>query len=455
MAVVVPLIPEGLATNPEQAIAVRIVDVPSCASVSIGLPAGSTLGRGVAISPDGKWAVVSHVIGKAAMPSTHVDRGWINTDAISIIDISKRLCVASVLLDRLDRGAADPWGVAISADGEQLWVSIAGTGEVARIDFPRLMQLILDGSKDLDMPEIWSRIARDRSQRSLLTFQLDVLRQSHLVRYIPVGTGGARSIAISPDNRLVAVSMTFDGSVALIDAERLSVVRFLRWAPVAPPSPASRGERLFHDATNTFQGWLSCATCHPGARVDGLNWDLLNDGVGNPKNTRSLVLAQERAPVMSLGVRKDGPTAVASGLRYISFHEPVAEQAGDILAYLQTVRPERSPYLLDDGTLTPAAQRGKLVFYGKANCVECHTDPYGSNQRLYDVGTVTNALDVGKKVLTPMLLELWRTAPYLHDGSAASVKDVIVRAKSTGLHGDTADLTEVETDELATYLLSR
>jgi cytochrome c peroxidase len=47
-------------------------------------------------------------------------------------------------------------------------------------------------------------------------------------------------------------------------------------------------ERLFHDATIGHQSWQSCASCHPDGRAGGLNWDLLNDGIGNPKNTKSV-----------------------------------------------------------------------------------------------------------------------------------------------------------------------
>ena len=34
-----------------------------------------------------------------------------------------------------------------------------------------------------------------------------------------------------------------------------------------------RGEILFHDASDCFERWQSCASCHPDARADGLNWD--------------------------------------------------------------------------------------------------------------------------------------------------------------------------------------
>jgi hypothetical protein len=57
---------------------------------------------------------------------------------------------------------------------------------------------------------------------------------------------------------------------------------------------ARRGEFYFHDATVCLEGWQSCSSCHPGGgRSDALDWDLVNDGIGNPKNTKSLFLARQ------------------------------------------------------------------------------------------------------------------------------------------------------------------
>jgi YVTN family beta-propeller protein len=77
---------------------------------------------------------------------------------------------------------------------------------------------------------------------------------------------------------------------------------------------------------------------------------------------------------------------------------------------------------------------------------------------LHDVGTLK--LESGQRlggVLdgldTPTLLGLWSTAPYLHDGSAATLRDVLVKANSSGLHGDTSSLTPAELDNLIEYLL--
>ena len=53
--------------------------------------------------------------------------------------------------------------------------------------------------------------------------------------------------------------------------------------------------------------------------MDGLNWDLLNDGIGNPKNCKRLLLAHATPPSMSLAVRPNACVAVRAGIRYSLF----------------------------------------------------------------------------------------------------------------------------------------
>ena len=127
---------------------------------------------------------------------------------------------------------------------------------------------------------------------------------------------------------------------------------------------------LFHDAEICFQHWQSCATCHPDARVDGLNWDLMNDGMGNPKNTRSMLLVHQGGPAMSLGVRASAEEAVRAGFRRSLFAVRPEEDAAAVDAYLKSLQPVPSPHLVD-GHLSPAAERGKKIFFDpKVGCAE-------------------------------------------------------------------------------------
>lgn len=457
--VVVPLLPQGVATDPRCAVQVRILSATTgTVQASILLPPGSTSARGVVITPNGRWALVSHILGKADMPNTHVDQGWVSTNALSIIDLAATRLLTTVLLDQPHAGSADPWGVAITPDGTTCWIACSGIGALARVDLGRLLARITGTDRSqppAGWPAIWTRIAADPAACRELTWDLGALPQAGLLEIIPIGGHGPRGIAIAPDGRTLAIALHFDGSVRLCDAQTGAERLCIRWSAPTTPDAVQRGATLFHDAGNSYQRWVSCASCHPGVRTDGLNWDLLNDGVGNPKNTRSLLLADRRAPVMSLGVRKDGPTAVRAGFRFIAYHEPSVEQVGDLLAFLRSLQPVPSPHLLPNGGLSDAAIRGQTLFTGKASCIDCHSGTWYSDQRLHDVGTIRNPLDAGRAIVTPMLVELWRTAPYLHDGSAATLRDVLTTRNPTGAHGDATTLTDAERADLVAFLLAR
>ena len=71
----------------------------------------------------------------------------------------------------------------------------------------------------------------------------------------------------------------------------------------------------------------------------------------------------------------------------------------------------------------------------------------------YDVGT-RGELDRSGTFDTPTLVELWRTAPYLHDGSAATLREVLTDRNQGDLHGTTSHLTDDEIEALIAYLMS-
>ena len=126
-----------------------------------------------------------------------------------------------------------------------------------------------------------------------------------------------------------------------------------------------------------------------------------------------------------------------------------------VSAYLRSLKPEVSPYRLPDGSLSVAALRGEKVFQRKSlGCTQCHPAPLYTNLKLKDVGTAT-PLDRGKTEYdVPTLIELWRTPPYLHDGRAATLREVLVDHNRDDDHGVTSGLKPVEIDDLVEYLLS-
>ena len=465
LAVVSNLLPAGSAADPGMSAAVTLVDLEKGAKIAdIRLPAGGDAVRKAAITPDGQWLYVVHTVGRTNLPTTQLERGWINTNALSIIDLPKREVYATMLLDRPSEGAADPWGLVLSGDAKTCWISLSGVHQIAKIDLEVLHQLLAgqvsnppaaDDPYKRRITGIWVDIKADLKQRSQLVNDLAALYSADLITRTTIeAASGLRGLALSGDGKLAAAAY-FTGSVLMIDPASLKPTSTIALGPQPQEDQVRAGERIWHDATYCFQHWLSCATCHPEARADGMNWDLLNDGIGNPKNAKSMVLAAQTPPSMALGVRANMEVAVTAGFRHILFRQVEQSDMDAVNAFLRALQPAKSPYLMPDGKLSPKAQQGKALFEDpKVGCATCHPAPLFTTKQLYDVGS-TGALDRGAKEFdTPTLVELWRTPPYLHDGSAPTLMDVLTTNNKGDKHGTTSKLTKEQLEALVAYLLS-
>jgi cytochrome c peroxidase len=154
---------------------------------------------------------------------------------------------------------------------------------------------------------------------------------------------------------------------------------------------------------------------------------------------------------MSLGVRSTTEEAVRAGIRHIQFAVRPEEDAVALDAYLKSLQPVPSPHRVN-GRPSDAARRGKQIF-NKAQCGNCHGGRLFTDQQAYNVGTGTGR-DQGKAFDTPSLIELWRTAPYLHDGRAVTLVDLLGKYNPADEHGVTSSLSDQEIDDLVAYLLS-
>ena len=72
----------------------------------------------------------------------------------------------------------------------------------------------------------------------------------------------------------------------------------------------------------------------------------------------------------------------------------------------------------------------------------------------YRVVTLDDVVDKADIFDTPTLIELWRTGPYLHNGAAATIHDVLTTYNKDDRHGITSHLTERQLDDLIAFLLS-
>ena len=61
---------------------------------------------------------------------------------------------------------------------------------------------------------------------------------------------------------------------------------------------------------------------------------------------------------------------------------------------------------------------------------------------------------MGTKYDTPTLLGIYRTAPYLHDGSAKTLRDVLTTQNKEDKHGKTSHLKANEIDDMVEFLKS-
>jgi len=270
------------------------------------------------------------------------------------------------------------------------------------------------------------------------------------------------------------------------DANDLAELKTHFRRPETVPFPASNpyssekaklGEQLFFDTELSANGTIACATCHkpehgfaePKARSVGVP--------GNPlaRHTPALWnLAWGRSyfwdgRARSLEEQAQGPieardemaqpldvlaSRLAENQTYASefakiFPENPAVTADNITKALATyVRTLVSPptrfdrWIAGEVTaLTPQEVEGFRLFTGRAGCSNCHAGWDFSDQAFYDIGlpgedrgrgAVLKLEQVDHAFKTPGLREIGRTAPYMHDGSLATLADV-VRHYETGI----------------------
>jgi len=473
-------LPAGRADRYGVAACVTLMDGTAGSERHVKLPNGSTGLRGVCLSPDGRYAFVTHILARYELPTTQIEFGWINANALSIVDIGRGERLNTVLLDDKFLGAANPWGVACSEDGRWLCVAHAGTHELSIIDLPALMarlaKVAAEGRGEVvgettydDRNEVLDFFRRQRAAAEGKRYEdlydastiftiggaegvsndLDFL--AGIRHRVALRGKGPRAVVVADGKAYVADYFT--DQIEVVSLAERKVVGRLALGPPPSPTPERLGEMFFNDATLCYQHWQSCASCHPEGRADGLNWDLLNDGMGNLKNTKSLLLSHKTPPVMSAGVRASAEAAVRAGFTHILFARPREDRAAAIDAYLKSLRPVPSPHLVE-GHLSPAAQRGKALFFDpKIGCSACHPPPLYTDLKRYDVGS-KGPTDLRSRFDTPTLIEVWRTAPYLHDGRYESIRDVILKGRHGLKDAVFKALSKRQIEDLIEFVLS-
>jgi cytochrome c peroxidase len=230
------------------------------------------------------------------------------------------------------------------------------------------------------------------------------------------------------------------------------------------------GRRLFFDTILAADNRMRCASCHRPDRAftDGQAKSIgafgrvgmrgvpsiLNAGYGRRFlwDGRDSVLEQQvLAPIVNpneLGIQMGDVLArLNASATYQQefarlFEDGVtARNLGRALAsYVRTLRAGNAPfdrYAAGDTTAMSAdARRGYALFVGRANCAQCHAGPLLTDEEFHNSGVGWGAADVGRALVTglatdrgkfntPSLRNVARTAPYMHDGSIATLEEVV------------------------------
>ena len=416
---------------------------------------GSSNLLGIAADPQGKYALAVHLVPKSHLPSTQIEQGWVFTNAISFLSLEGPPCTVTLPLDLRTEGFANPEGVAITPDGSKAYVAHAGADVVSVIDVPALLTTVETAKREAAKSQGDHLTPVESADATNIMIDDLRLTRRYVRARIPVGAN-PRAIAVSPDGRLAAVANRLDDSVSLIETitdaviETISLVRAGDRPVSSEDNLLLEGERLFHSGRLSFSGQFSCASCHPDGHADGLNWDLPADGFNNFHNTKSLLGNALTAPYGWLGTSPTLRDRFTGTLRHLFQHEPTESETTALEAYLLQLR-SADRVAGPAAEQLPAIARGKSLFEGPAGCVLCHSGPKHTDRKLHDVGTGS---DGEMEFDTPALERISTTAPYLHDGRAATLDDVLTRYNAAGLHGRAADLSAGQLADLVEYLKS-
>jgi YVTN family beta-propeller protein len=400
----------------------------------------------VAISRDGRLGVAAELHPKNLVPLAHVEHGWAFVDTLTVFGADAGRPV-EVPLDELDRYFAMPFGVALLPDKSRIYVSHGGSDCVTVIGTARMLAYIHTHPQP---------------------FAQDLSASAHyVVARIPVGKN-PRGIVLSRDGSKLYVANRLDDTISVIDTKTDRVTQTLRLRGPQGVSALRRGEQTFYTAKYAFEGQFGCSNCHIDSTIDGLTWDLEPDGFGRDivenrliEDLRGTEPFKWSGSNPSLAV-ECGPRTEKYFFRSQTFDDATL---ADLVFYIDQLPSRPNRYRAGDGTLTPAQERGRAIFYRKVDtlgqpipetnqCVNCHSGPKGTSQKSFDVGTGTPTDDNGA-FDTPQLMSVALIGPWLHDGSARSLEEIWTVYNPHDRHGRTSDLTKDELNDLIEYLKTR
>ncbi len=436
-----PLILKGAPTDPHSSFSTLYspFSILNSQFSTLRLWPDSNLVQSIVIAPDGGSGPTQ----RAYIPHTQSNSGnrelTFQTTVrpqVSLIDLEtqQHLVGEHIALDMVDPPAVGlPFDAAFTPDGGELWVVNAASNDVTVVDL-------------------------ETRQRAA---------------HIEVGHN-PRGIVIAPDGSAY-VNNTLAGTVSVIDTAAYTITGVITTTEIPLPPTLLNGKRLFHtsdDPRLARDQWISCNTCHFEGEHDGRTWFF---GFAGPRNTTGLLGMVETYPLRWSGEwdesadsefanRKENfGSGLIEGEMNCSLSPPdcvdhPANQGRSydldcLAAFLDSLAVPLSPNHAHGEPLSGAEQRGQAIFNDPAlGCLTCHPPPLYTDQKLHDVGTATVDEKIGPQYDTPTLRGLYDSAPYFHDGSAATLYQALTYPSPGGEHDLGGILTEDEIQDLIAFL---
>jgi cytochrome c peroxidase len=412
--------------------------------------------------------------------------------------------------DMPDFVRGDPWTLLEGwDDGRGFRVGVLA-GDDIMSDVPRLSErgaqvvLVSAAWSSADAPR-WRSICAELSRRYKITLVVAGAAGQGAAIYAPTGTpepsapGAPRvSVALTPREPSVPTALGLPSVPVPSEYE-------------VTPQLVELGRELFFDASLSRNGAVSCASCHKpelafsngeatGAGVDGqrktrnvssllnvaykgaLFWDGASSSLESQAKFPMTHAAEMNLHYLDSVARVRAKTNYAERFRAMLGREPeFLDIARALASYERTLIAgesafDRHVYGGEEAALTASARRGLQLFKGKAGCASCHSlgadSALFTDQRFHNtgvgydgetfadlgLGALTDARNVGL-FLTPSLRNVALTAPYMHDGSLATLEAVVAFYDQGGIANPGLDpairplqLTGMERGDLVAFL---
>ncbi len=260
---------------------------------------------------------------------------------------------------------------------------------------------------------------------------------------------GPDGLAVAPDGDLL-VWCSFSRSVRRLDAVddkgKLTSAMKVDAGPTLVASSFStqqhEGMVLFHSALNQVSqaGAMACASCHPDGRADGLSWRIDKHELQTPVLTGRVAGTH---PFKWDGGDADLKSSLTGTMKRLGGSGLTADQTAALASYLEALPKPVTP--TRDATMV--ARGEKLFDSAELGCRSCHDGKMYTDQTKHEFKAATLP-----EADTPSLIGLAASAPYYHDGSAATLEALLRdRARVHGM-AETAKLSDKQVGDLIAFL---